>query len=307
MASFKEGMLTHVAGSMRDRPVHGEPATQVGERSPLQRQGEGRKRLDSACVIRLDRIIADPDQPRTEIDEDALRQLAESLKTRGQLQPIRVRWSDSADRYIVIVGERRYRAAILAGMETIACVVATGNASPDDLLEDQLVENALRLDLKPIEQANAYRRLLQSRGLSQRQLADRLQIGHASIVRALALLGLPEKIRDAVEAGEIAANTAYELSKISDPDEQAGLARQAVEGRLKRDEIQQRTRLPRGSGKGRGGKAKPRKTTTTIRTDNGMKITMEHRKGITDALVLAALLDALAQIDSRTQGKVEAA
>jgi ParB family chromosome partitioning protein len=301
MASFNQGMRAHVAGSMNDRPVHGEPFAPAGERSTLQRQSDGRKRLDAACVIRLDRIVADPDQPRTEFDEEGLRQLAESLKARGQLQPIRVRWDDSTDRYVVVVGERRFRAAALAGLETVACVVVTA-ASPEDLLEDQLVENALRLDLKPIEQARAYRRLLEARGLSQRQLAERLQIGHASIVRSLALLNLPESIRDSVAAGQIAPNTGYELSKIADPSEQAELASEAARGALKRDELQVRAK----ASKSRGGKAKPKKTSASFRTPFG-KLTLENRRGVDDEMFRAALADALAQLDGRAHSRDQAA
>jgi ParB family chromosome partitioning protein len=307
MASFNQGMRAHVAGSMNDRAVHGEPAlSMAGPRPSLQRQGEGRRRLEAACEIRLDRIIPDPSQPRTEFDEDGLRQLAESLKSRGQLQPIRVRWDDAADRYVVVVGERRFRAAGLAGMETIACVVSGANASPEDLLEDQLVENAIRLDLRPIEQALAYKRLIEARGLSHRQLAERLQIGHASIVRSLALLNLPEPIRDSVEAGQIAPNTAYELSKVDDPAEQAVLAKEAAEGRLKRDDVQERTRSAR-SVKGRGAKPKPRKTTATLRSSNGAKVTIEHRRGVDDALIASVLKELLEQIEARGESRGEAA
>ena len=297
MASFNQSMRSQVAGSMNDRPA---PEGSSGDarftvnRSALERQGEGRKRLDAASMIRLDRIIADPNQPRTEFDAEALELLAASFKARGQLQPIRVRWDDAADRYVVVVGERRYRAAKLAGMESIACVVSPSYATAEDLLEDQLVENALRQDLRPVEQAKAYRMLLSARGLTHRQLAERLQIGHASIARALALLDLPEPIQASVEAGSIAPNTAYELSKVSDPDEQAELARQAIGGQLRRDEVKERTKNPR---KGRGPKVKPRKVTERIiRTAAGTKLTIENRKGLDDASILAALAEAMERV-----------
>jgi hypothetical protein len=106
-------------------------------------QFQGRVQLRDACLIRLDRIEADPNQPRAEFDAESLDRLAASLKQRGQLQPIRVRWDDVNSRYIVIVGERRWRAAKLAGLESLACVVVPGNASPEEILEDQLVENCL--------------------------------------------------------------------------------------------------------------------------------------------------------------------
>lgn len=299
MASFNQNMRSQVAGSMNDRPA---PEGSSGDvrftvnRSALERQGEGRKRLDAASLIRLDRIIPDPNQPRTEFDPDALELLAASLKARGQLQPIRVRWDDGADRYVVVVGERRYRAAILAGLESVACVVASGGATSEDILEDQLVENALRQDLRPVEQARAYRTLLTARGLTHRQLADRLQIGHASIARALALLDLPEPIQAEVEAGSIAANTAYELSKVSDPEEQAQLARQAAGGQLRRDEIQERTRTPR---KGRAAiKARPKRPTVRTFKTTSAKVTVEFKRAADLAEIRAAFAEVLARVDA---------
>lgn len=310
MASFQEGMRAHVASSMADRFTVNQSAQPApGGRSALERQGEGRKRLDAACVIRLDRIVPDPGQPRKEFDPESLGRLAESLKSRGQLQPIRVRWDDAVDRYVVVVGERRYRAAQLAGLETIACVVVAGPATPEDLLEDQLVENALREDLKPIEQAQAYRALLAARGLTQRQLAERLQIGHASIARSLALLSLPEPIQEAVEEGKIAPNTGYELSKVADPDEQGRLAREAAEGRLRRDEVQERTRTPRPGRAVAGSKARSkakRLTSRVVRTATA-KVSVELRKGEGLEAILVALRDATAQVEAELASPDEAA
>jgi ParB family chromosome partitioning protein len=242
-------------------------------------------------MIRVDRIMPDPSQPRKEFDEEALDRLAESLRTRGQLQPIRVRWDDGLDKYIVVVGDRRYRAAMRAGMKSIACVVVAGNPSPEDLLEDQLVENALREDLKPVEQARAFEALLSARGLSQRQLADRLQIGHASIARALALLELPGPIQEAVDEGQIAPNTAYELTKVDDPGAQAELAREAAAGRLRRDEIKKLTQTPR---KGRGAsKSRPKKITSRMVRTTAARVTIELKKGDGLPAVLAAVEEAV--------------
>jgi ParB family chromosome partitioning protein len=301
MAKFNESMRAHVAGSMNDRPA---PEGSSGDsrftvnRPSLQRQGEGRRRLEAASLIRLDRIIPDPDQPRTEFDAEALHMLAASIKERGQLQPIRVRWSDGADRYVVVVGERRYRAAIMAGFDSIACVVAAGDATPEDILEDQLVENALREDLRPVEQARAYKTLLAARGLTHRQLAERLQIGHASIARALALLDLPMPIQADVESGAIAPNTAYELSKVTDPGEQAELAREAAEGRLRRDEIKERNRTPR---KGAGPARVRKSSSRSFATQAGPRVTVEQRGGLEVAAVLAALREVLSQIETDPQ------
>ena len=118
------------------------------------------------------------------------------------------------------------------------------------------MENCLREDLKPIEQAKAFRAILDSTGLSQRQLAERLQISHVNIVRSLALLDLPESVQASVEQGELAPQTAYEISKLGDVGEQATLAREAVGGKLKRETIRERVATaPRGEGRGEGPQA----------------------------------------------------
>ena len=307
MASLKTDMFANIAGSMQDRPtIRGESMESApAGRSAIERQSEGRKRLDNAAVIRVDRIIRDPNQPRTEFDPDALNRLAQSLRERGQLQPIRVRWNDAVSRYVVVIGERRWRAAQLAGLETLACVVVTGEPSPDDLLEDQLIENCLREDLKPIEQARAFKSLLATQNLSQRQLAERLQIGQATIAKALALLGLPETIQASVDAGEIGPDAAYQLTRIADPDEQAKLAREAAEGRLKRDELKERSSTPR---KSRGG-AKAKKITSRVFRSQTARVTIELRKGSGAEAIVAALREVLHQAEAElgTSGEQAAA
>ena len=198
--------------------------------------------------IETDRIAPDPNQPRTDFDPEALDRLAASLKTRGQLQPIRVRWDEGEAVYRVVVGERRWRAARLAGINTVACLVVSSEPSPNELLVDQLMENVLREDLKPVEQARAYKTLMEQSGLTQIQLAETLQVAQSTIARALALLNLPASIQGQVDAGELASNLAYEITKVGDPEEQTELARKAAEGRIKRDEIRAKVARP-----GRGG------------------------------------------------------
>ncbi len=224
---------------------------------PEARAFEGRSRLKEAAAIRRERIVPDPDQPRTEFDPEALQQLAESLRDRGQLQPIRVRWSPEADRYVIVVGERRWRAAALAGLEVMACVVVDGAATPEDLLEDQLVENCLRQDLRPVELARSYQALMAARGMSQRALADRLHVSPASVAKAVALLTLPEPIQQDVDSGAIGPDVAYQLSKVDDAREQADLASRVVAGSIRRDELQDRTRSVASPRQGRGGRPRP--------------------------------------------------
>ena len=203
---------------------------------PRANQFQGRTQLREACLIRLDRIVADPNQPRGEFDADSLERLAGSLKQRGQLQPIRVRWDEADQHYVVVIGERRWRAAKLAGLESIACIVVPGTATPEEILEDQLVENCLREDLKPIEQARAYQSLMQRLGLSQRALAEKLDVSQGQIMQSLKLLELPEPIRESIDDGKIAPSIGYEIAKVDRPRaaDRAGRAGRPGRGRPRR-------------------------------------------------------------------------
>jgi ParB family chromosome partitioning protein len=219
----------------------------------------GVARSKTALEIPLDRIEPDPDQPREEFDQEALARLADSLRSRGQLQPIRVRWDEGRGAYVIVVGERRWRAARMAGLPTLTCVVAEGAADAGELLALQLIENCVREDLQPIEQARAYRTLMERTGWSGNRLAQELGIAQSSVVHALALLDLPTDIQEHVERGTLSPSTAYEISKAPDPDAQAAIAERVVSEGLSRAEAVEAVRKVAGKAKGRGaskGKAK---------------------------------------------------
>jgi ParB family transcriptional regulator, chromosome partitioning protein len=203
--------------------------------------------LSGAAVIEVARIVRDPNQPREEFDEEAIDRLAQSIKTRGQLQPVRVRWDEEQGVYVLIAGERRWLGIQRAGLPTVTAVIEEGELDPDALLEIQLVENCLREDLKPIEQAKAYRRVMNRRGWSTTRVATELHISQGSVVKALKLLELPEEVQVQVEQGVLAPSTAYQISKIQGPEEQVAVAAQAVAGRLRRDEVEEKA----GGGKPR--------------------------------------------------------
>jgi ParB family chromosome partitioning protein len=259
-------------------------------------QFQGRAKLPGACVIEIDRLVPDPDQPRKTFTEESIEQLAASFQGRGQLVPILVRWTPEANHYTIVDGERRYRAALLAGLVSLASVDVS-NASPEDVLEIQLVTNALREDVQPVEQARAWQRLMDMKGLTHRELAGRLGYDHSTVTRSLGLLNLPESIQASVDTGEIKAQTGYELSRVQDPVEQARLAEEAKSGTLRRDDIREKVAKAKGS-KGRGGKpkAKPLPTTRVIRTEAGPRVTVEYRKGVDDAVIATALREILAKI-----------
>jgi ParB family transcriptional regulator, chromosome partitioning protein len=317
-------LMARLSPNMRESMGPAAPVLHGGARDAVPPAGgvlhggaekyKGAARIKDALAIKLEQIAPDPDQPRKEFDPESLAELAASLKARGQLQPIRVRWDEGLARWVIISGERRYRAALLAGLPTLACIEAGGPLTPDDILEDQLVENALREDLRPIEQARAFRALLDRRGCSIRQLAESLHVSNQSIVRALGLLELPADVQGRVEAGELAPSVAYEVSRLDDAEAQREVAGRVVAEGLQRDEVVEVVREASGrsagggKAKGRGAKAKPRKVTSrTLRTSAGYRITVEHRRGIDDGPMIAALFEAAEQLRAALQGRGEAA
>src|SRR5262245_50640657 len=214
---------------------HGGPSAPSGSGSPPERW-RGVERSRDMAMIPVAKIGRDPDQPRQEFNEEELARLAESLRIRGQLQPIRVRWDEGRGVYVIIAGERRWRAARMAGLATVSAVVVEGEIPPAELLALQLVENCLRDDLRPVEQARAYRALIDRHGWSIRQLADELALDHTAVSRALSLLELPEPVQAHVEQGDIPAWTAYEIAKVDTLEAQAELAARVVTEGLSRAE-----------------------------------------------------------------------
>lgn len=124
----------------------------------------------------------------------------------------------------------------MAGLKSVPCVIQEGELTESQRLIEQLAENIIRADLQPVEQAKAFRRLMDLNGWSARQLARELHIADANVVRALALLDLPKSIQERVEAGQLAPSVAYEVSRLDNPEEQATLAERIVTEKLTRDQ-----------------------------------------------------------------------
>ncbi len=178
----------------------------------------------------------------------------------------------------------------MAGLDTMAGVIVEGPMNAAELLTVQLVENALREDLRPLEQAKAFRALMQQRDWSARQLARELAIPHPNVVRALALLELPPSVQDSVEQGALPPATAYEVSKLPTAEAQAEVAGLVVaEGLSRAQAVDVVRRRSRPAGKGRGPARARKVTTRTARTSAGYKVTVEFRRGIEPAIAAAAL------------------
>lgn len=170
-------------------------------------------------------IEASAMQPRQTIDETALEELAASIREHGLLQPILVTAVEGeAERYRLVAGERRWRAAQRAGLATVPAVVV--EATPQQALEMALVENLQRRDLSPLEEAAAYRQLVERFALTQEQVAQRVGRSRAAVANTLRLLQLPEAARAALAAGEISEGHARAL--LGAPDERTLLAALAV-------------------------------------------------------------------------------
>jgi ParB family transcriptional regulator, chromosome partitioning protein len=169
--------------------------------------------MHSAKRIAVERILPDPDQPRKTFDEQDLEDLASSLRDHGQSVPVQVRWDASRDRYLIIDGERRWRAAQRAGLSSLAVTVEAREMSADRILEMQIVENALRVDLTPLEAGRAYQTLMQLWGCNQTQLAQRLHISQPKVSRSLEALNLPADVQADVEQGKTGAMAAVKRER----------------------------------------------------------------------------------------------
>ncbi len=254
----------------------------------------GRRPLRNVGKVAISQVVPDPDQPRIEFGEEALELLALSIREKGQLTPIRVRWSETLGKWIIISGERRWRATQRAGLNEIDCYFDEGDLTPSEILEQQLVENCLREDLQPIEEAEAFASLKKLNDWTAKQVADALRIQPSRVSRALALLELPNDIQDQVTHGRISARSAYELSRLTDPKKQAELAQEAAAGNLPPEKAARAVRQRLGKAK-----ASPRSTTQTFVADGGWKVVVSAPKKGTYFEIEQALSQALEEVRVR--------
>ena len=187
---------------------------------------ESRTDLSTLAEVRLSLLKPNPHQPRQEFDDASLRELADSIQEKGVLQPILAE-ADQAGAYFIIAGERRVRAARLAGLEKIPVIVRQFSAQ--EKLEIALIENLQREDLTPIEQGLAYRRLMEMANLSQEQIAQKVGKDRSTVANTLRLLKLPSEAQDALTHGSITAGHARALLMLVNPSDQQLLLRRVVE------------------------------------------------------------------------------
>lgn len=174
--------------------------------------------------IAVSQLDPNPDQPRRTFDTQALEALAESIRQAGVLQPLLV--VENGARYRIVAGERRYRAARMAGLQSVPCVVR--DMTEQERMEAALIENLQREDLNPIEEAAGIRALMEECGYTQELSAKRVGRSRPAVANLLRLLQLPESIRELVKAGELSAGHARVLAGLADESRQLALAERAV-------------------------------------------------------------------------------
>jgi len=193
---------------------------------------------DSFREISLDAIIANPYQVRSVWDEKELDGLAESIRANGVVQPIIVRKSEAG--YELIAGERRFRAAKRVGLAVIPAIVRP--ATDEQMLELALVENIHRVDLNPIERAEAYKHYVEAFSVTQVEAAERLGEDRSVIANYLRLLDLPKEIKDMLSAGQLSMGHARAILALPTDDLRRRLANRALAGRLSVREVEQLVR-----------------------------------------------------------------
>ena len=210
-----------------------EEAPEGGEASEGEPEGnieenDSKDRKNSEAVLRISLIEPGADQPRKSFDREALEQLSDYIKKFGVLQPIVVKKVD--EHYEIVAGERRWRAARMAGLKEIPAVIQ--NFTEREVMEISLIENIQRENLNPVEEAKAFNKLITEYSLTQDELAERVSKSRTAITNSMRLLKLCEPVQNMLAEGKITAGHARALLSIEDPAMQKKLAEQIIENSL---------------------------------------------------------------------------
>ena len=189
---------------------------------------------DGTLMVKLSKVEPNREQPRKNFDEDSLQELAESLKQFGMLQPILVQ--NRGDYYEIIAGERRWRAAKIAGLKEVPVIVR--ELTDQEIVEISLIENIQREDLNPIEEAQAYKRLLTEFHLKQDEVAERVSKSRTAVTNSMRLLKLCDEVQKMVVDDMISTGYARALISIEDPEEQYLIAQKIFDEKLSVREVE---------------------------------------------------------------------
>ncbi len=260
----------------------------------------GRKPLRKFGQVEVGLVMPDPNQPRKVFDEAEIQQLASSIRNSKQLHPIRVRWLETQSKWIIVTGERRWRATKAAGLSHIDCYFHDDDITDSEVAEEQLVENLLRQDLKPMEEARGYASLMELNDWNGKQVAEALRVSPSRVSRSPALLDLPLHVQQQVDEGNLPRSSAYELTKLENSDVQAELAEKAAEGALSHKQAVGAVRQCRGK-KARSSSS----MNQTFQADNGIKVVVRANRTGNYHEIEEALSQALEEVRLRINNNVQ--
>lgn len=224
---------------------------------------------EAVTKVQVHQVVTNRQQPRTEFDESALDELASSVRRNGILQPLLVT-PLGGDRYELIAGERRLRAARLVGLEEVP-VIIRHKVDTDEMLELALIENIQREDLNAIEEAKAYAALMDQFGYTQEEVADRVGKSRVTITNSLRLLQLPKVVQDDVVVGRLSAGHARSILAIGELQEQLAIREQILKSQLSVRDVERIVQQRRGYRQSR-----PRHRATTIQPSAQIKTITEE-------------------------------
>ena len=206
----------------------------IGESKGKADKGTGSENKNPETMVKLTAVEPNRDQPRKNFDEDALLELAESIKQFGLLQPILVQKRDGY--YEIIAGERRWRAAKIAGLKEVPVIIK--NLTDQEIVEISLIENIQREDLNPIEEAQAYKRLLNEFHLKQDEVAERVSKSRTAVTNSMRLLKLCDEVQQMVVNEMITTGHARALLSIENPEEQYMIAQKVFDEKMSVREVE---------------------------------------------------------------------
>ena len=206
----------------------------IGEAKEKKENKEKVENKNPETMVKLSMVEPNGEQPRKNFDEDSLLELAESIKQFGLLQPIIVQ--DRKNHYEIIAGERRWRAAKMAGLKEIPVIIK--NLTNQEIVEISLIENIQREDLNPIEEAQAYKRLLNEFHLKQDEVAERVSKSRTAVTNSMRLLKLCDEVQQMVVNEMITTGHARALLSIEDPEEQYMIAQKVFDEKMSVREVE---------------------------------------------------------------------
>ncbi|MBE0554912.1 MAG: ParB/RepB/Spo0J family partition protein [Rhodobacteraceae bacterium] len=232
-------------------------------------------------MMPTDRLVPNPDQPRRHFDKGALEDLADSIRQKGVIQPLIVRPASQSGQYEIVAGERRWRAAQLARLHEVPVLVR--ELSDTEVLEIAIIENVQRADLSPVEEALAYRQLMDRFGHTQEKIAEALSRSRSHIANTLRLLSLPEEVQNMLGAGTLTAGHARALITVPNAVELAqkvvgrGLSVRETEDLVRKSAT---AKIARRRAAGRKEKdADTRAIEADLSAGLGMSVSIEHEPG----------------------------